>query len=84
MEQAQTVQAVAQAIADNAKTKQWLSCTFQVQTEKGVFSVGVKAFGKWVQRIECCGFVDGVPEQKTLKALRDESEALISRMLAIV
>ena len=77
-----TIEQVAQAIADNVKTKQWLSCTFQVVTERGTFSVGVKAFGKWVQRIECLDMVDGIPEQKTVKAVRAESMALITRMLA--
>lgn len=72
---------VAIRIADNAKYKQWLSCTFQVSRSQGVFSVGVKAYGKWVQRIECGGVSDGLPEQRTIKALRAESEAMINRIL---
>lgn len=84
MQTIMSIDQVAQAIADNVKTKKWLSCTFQVQTEKGVFSVGVKTFGKWVQRVECCGMADGLPEQKTVKALREESARLIGRMLACV
>jgi len=68
-----TVEQIAQAVADNAKTNKWLSCTYQVahpQAVGGTIAVGVKAFGKWVQRIQCAGLVDGIPEQKTLKALK--------------
>lgn len=70
-----TIQEIAKAIADNAKTGKWLSCQFQVehpQAVGGSYSVGVKAFGKWVQRLECVGLVDSIPEQKTLKALQEK------------
>lgn len=79
-----TIDQLAQLIADNAKTKKWISATFQVQTDKGTFSVGVKAFGKWVQRLEACGLRWDVPEQKTVKALREQSAETLRRMLAYV
>jgi len=67
------IEDVANAVVANAKTGKWLSCTFQVdngQAVGGRISVGVKAFGKWVQRIECCGLVSGANETRTLKALK--------------
>ena len=77
----ETIESLADKIAANAKTQKWLSCHFQVQTENGVFPVGVKAFGKWVQRIECCGMRGDVAETKTL---RDLKAGFISQMHAIV
>lgn len=68
-----TMEQFAQAVADNAKTGQWLNCTFKLthpEAVGGTFAVGVKAFGKWVQRIECQGIRDTIPEQKTLKAFK--------------
>ena len=62
-----TVDQLADAIIANAKTGKWLSATFDVD---GMPAVGVKAFGRWVQRIECCGITTGVAEQRTNKALR--------------
>ena len=79
-----TIQDIVNAVAANAKSQKWLSCTFQVTTPDGTFPVGVKAYGKWVQRIECCGLVDGGSEHKTLQALKAETEKLLQRMLARV
>lgn len=79
------VQEIAQAVADNAKSGKWLSCTFQLDCPGavgGTVAVGIKAFGKWVQRVECAGLVDGVPEQKTLKALKEQTADLITAMVA--
>lgn len=79
-----TVEQIAQAVADNAKSGKWLSCTYQIahpQAVGGAVTVGVKAFGKWVQRVECVGLVDGLPEQKTLKALKAQVIGLINGML---
>lgn len=76
-----TIDTLIDAIADNAKSGQWLSSHFWV-THGGVnHFIGIKAFGKWVQRIEVCGLVDSVPEQKTLKALKAETAAAIKRMI---
>lgn len=64
---------IAQAVVDNVKTGKWLSCTFTLEHPNapgGELSVGVKAFGRWVQRIECAGLIDGLPEYKTNKALK--------------
>lgn len=77
-----TIAQLAQVIADNAKTGKWLSCHFQVTHDRGTFGVGVKAFGKWVQRLECCGLCDGVPEQRTIKALKAETEKTLAQLLA--
>lgn len=79
-----TISEVIDAVAANVKSGKWISCTFPVSTDKGVFSIGVKAFGKWVQRVECVGMADGLSEQKTVKALRSELENLINRMIASV
>lgn len=68
-----TAEEIAQAVADNAKSGKWLSCTFQLanpQAVGGAVPIGIKAFGKWVQRIECLGIRDSIPEQRTLKALK--------------
>lgn len=76
-----TSEQVAEAIANNARTGKWLSCTFTIATDKGPTGLGVKAFGKWVQRLEICHLVDGVPEQKTLKALKTETIKTIDAMV---
>lgn len=68
-----TVDQFAQAVADNAKTGKWLSCTFQLahpEAVGGLVPIGIKAYGRWVQRIECQGIRDTIPEQKTLKAFK--------------
>lgn len=77
-----TPEQIAQAVADNAKSGKWLSQTFHIQQGENLAAVGVKSFGRWVQRVEFCGMVDGVPEQKTLKALKTQTADLINRMLA--
>ena len=72
---------IADAICANAKTGKWLSCTFSMKTEyQDTLKVGVKAYGLWVQRIECAGMVDGIPEQRTQKALRAAVLDLLTRM----
>lgn len=81
-----TVGGVAAEVAKNAKSGKWLSCSFRVQAPghaDGVV-VGVKAFGRWVQRIECCDICDGLPEQKTIKALKSATADLINRILASI
>jgi len=64
-------------VTDNVKTKKWLNCTVKLQLESGIYSCGIKAFGKWVQRIEVCGLVESIPEQKTNKALAAELTKLL-------
>lgn len=71
-----------ETIVANAPKRVWLSSTFQITTERGTFGVGVKAYGKWVQRIECCGLCDGTTEHKTLKAFRADITQLLNRILA--
>jgi hypothetical protein len=63
-----TIDDLTKLVATNAKTKQWLNCTYQIDGFPA--GVGIKAFGLWVQRVECCGIADSVPEQKTQRALR--------------
>jgi hypothetical protein len=77
-----TVDQLCAIVAQNAKSKKWISCTFKVQTDRGVFPVGVKAYGLWVQRVECLAMCDGVPEQKTQRALRAQLAELLTRMLS--
>jgi len=66
-----TLDQVAQIVADNAKTKQWLNCTFQVSANGRTYGLGVKAYGKWVQRYQVGPFCDGIPEQKSVKLMRE-------------
>jgi hypothetical protein len=65
-----------------AKDKRWHSATYNINTDKGVFALGVKSYGKWVQRVQLCEYTDEVPEQRTYKALREEFIALVNRMVA--
>ena len=77
-----TPQQIADAICANAKTGERLSCTVSMETDDPAHpqKVGVKAYGLWVQRIECAGMVDGIPEQRTQKALRAAVLDLLARM----
>ena len=77
-----TPKEIADAICANAKTGKWLSCTFSMETDDPARpqKVGVKAYGLWVQRIECAGMVDGIPAQRTQKALRAAVLDLLTRM----
>jgi hypothetical protein len=72
-----TLDQLADTIVANVKTGKWLSATFDVD---GMPGVGVKAYGRWVQRIECCGVTTGVAAQKTNKALR---AAVLDELAAI-
>lgn len=55
-------------VVSNAKTRKWLNCTTTVQHEGVAYSIGIKAFGLWVQRIQINGLMSDVSEQKTQKA----------------
>lgn len=60
-------------IVKNHKSKQWLNGTFQVEEK----TVGVKAFGKWVQVLTYPGFRDGsTSDIRSVKAFREEVERL--------
>ena len=77
-----TIADIVEAIVANVKTGKWLSCTFPMQGDEGIpISVGVKAYGRWVQRIQLAGMCDGIPEQKTIKALRAEATAMLTSMV---
>lgn len=73
-----TLDQLADAIVANARTGKWLSAVFAVDGMPA--GVGVKAYGRWVQRIECCGVTTGVAEQKTNKALRT---AVLDELVAV-
>lgn len=75
-----TIEQIINDVCANHKSGKWLSCTYQ--TEYG--SIGVKAYGKWVQVVECCGFRDGIPEQKTIKSLRFELSSLLNSMVGVL
>ena len=62
---------IVKAIQDNTKTNKWLSCHFDLEHNGQVYKLGVKSFGRWVQRLELCGVVSNVPEQKTNKRLAE-------------
>lgn len=77
-----TVDQFVKLVTDNAKTKKWLSCTMPVIRSDGeVFSIGIKSFGKWVQVIQCGCYMDGIPEQKTIKALKEELTKVVTQFL---
>ncbi len=61
---------LCQAVAANAKTNKWFSCTTPVLHNGQTYHVGVKAFGLWVQIVECNGMRSSVYEQKTQRALK--------------
>jgi hypothetical protein len=63
-------------VTDNIKTKQWLNGTFTVNGA----DVGIKAYGKWVQRLTVNGVTDGISEQKTNKALASALVTLLKNM----
>lgn len=64
-----------------AKAKRWLSCTYRINTDKGILPLGIKAFGKWVQIVQCCGISDSIPEQKTWKAAKAELHATVNAIV---
>ena len=65
-----TVEQILADIVSAKKSGKWLSCTYRINTDKGIFSLGVKCFGLWCQRMEICGMADSVPEQKTIKSFK--------------
>ena len=66
-------------ICDNYKSNKWLSGYYDVEISGVTYSIGIKAYGKWVQRLECNGKITSVEECKTLKAFSAaiESEILL-------
>lgn len=50
-----------------ARSGRWLNCTVPIDTAEGPIKVGIKAYGKWVQRMESAGVMTGVPERRTWK-----------------
>ena len=68
-------------VTDNANTNRWLNCTTPVQHEGSTYSIGIKAFGLWVQRMEVNGLRSDVSEQKTKKAF---SAALTLELLHLM
>lgn len=77
-----TVDEFVKMVVSNAKTKRWINCTMPVEYGSRVYSVGIKAFGLWVQRVEANGLVGGVNEHKTQKGLTAELTATLTSMLA--
>lgn len=56
-----TKQEFVELLLANVRTNKWLSCTVDVEGRK----VGVKAYRRWVQRLECCGITATVNECRT-------------------
>ena len=79
-----TIDEFVELVANNAKSKQWLNCTVAVKHPEQAEpkQIGIKAFGLWVQRIECNGLVDSVSEQKTKKQFKLMLTATIQAMFA--
>lgn len=64
-------------IITNAKAKTWINSSFDVQlgnAEKQTVNIGVKAFGRWIQRLQVNGLYESITEQKTNKALKQSLE----------
>ena len=76
-----TPETLADLVCKNAKSGKWLSATYLVTVAgRSPVAVGIKAHGLWVQRLECCGLVEGVSGQKTQKALKAQLVDLLTRM----
>lgn len=75
-----TIDQFVDLVIQNARAKpaRWLNCT--VQIEGFPAGVGVKAHGRWVQRVECSGIADGLPEARTLAQLRTDLTDLLGRI----
>ena len=67
-----------------ARAKRWLNCTVQLDTPEGPVPVGIKAFGKWVQVLECRGIRDTVPEQRTWRMFDAEFRKTLAGVLRTV
>ena len=67
-----TKQEFIDTIVNNHRTGHWLNATFDVEGRK----IGVKAYGKWIQRLEHNGRSDGTVEARTVKAFRSDVEEL--------
>ena len=77
-----TPETLADLVCKNAKSGKWLSATYSVTVAgRAPVAVGIKAYGLWVQRLECCGLVEGVSGQKTQKALKAQLVDLLTRMI---
>lgn len=65
------IEQIVKTVVDNAKTKKWLSCHFELTHGDTTYQLGIKSFGHWVQRLELVGIVSNVPEQKTNKRMAE-------------
>ena len=79
-------QAAKFVVEELKRTKGWFSGRFFVNKPVHLLhdedvEVGVKAFGKWAQRVEVHGIKGEVPEQRSWKAFQSELSALILRLL---
>ena len=65
-------------VANNHKTGKWLSCTVEVDGTM----VGVKAYGKWIQRMEGAGkpYFSGA-ECRTVATFKSQIESGINYIL---
>lgn len=62
---------VTKTIVSNVKTGKWLSCHLELTYGDATYQLGVKSFGRWVQRLDLVGIVSNVPEQKTNKRMAE-------------
>jgi hypothetical protein len=74
----------ADAVIATLKTGKWASFTECVETSRGSFHIGVKAYGKWVQILQIGNMRDGIPETKTWKAFRIGLIDHINRMVSVL
>ena len=63
-------------VVKESKNQKWHIAYHEVN---GI-QVGIKQYGKWIQILSANSFKDGIPEQKTQKALREKVESLLIAM----
>ena len=76
-----TIQQILADIRENGKAGKWTSCTYRINTDKGVYTLGVKAFGKWCQRLELVDMRSDIAGQNTWKAFDSAFIAEVDRMV---
>lgn len=76
-----TVEKVIDDVVENHNKGRWIIESYNLGTWSQMDLLGVKAFGKWVQRLEYRGLKRDVPGQKTKKAFRAEVEKVIAELI---
>lgn len=64
-------------VIKESKNQKWHINEYVVDGEK----IGIKQFGKWIQRMEVGGYINGINQQTTQKALREQLEEFLNKVL---